>query len=643
MFAAAFPIGNALIDDGDSSDTGPGRLEAAAAPGSNPGSSSGTPAAAGAGRLTTATSCADLLDTLIAESEDLIGPWGWNYWLGTEGYFVEDASTPLRSTRSASGLAKEQSSSETGTNVQESGVDEPDTAKTDGEILARIDNRRISIFDVNPADADADTPENAPSQKPKRISTLELPHAFRYAGELLLAGDRLLVIGSTWRGSMSRTIVGSLDVSDPTRPTLVDTRVLDGELLSARLTGDDVRLVTSTGLPDLGFVQPSKKRSPKEAKAQNRELLATSTIEQWLPQLTHAGERSNLLDCSQVEVPGTIDGLGFLTVVGFDVADPTDLSATGVITRSRIVYSSTDRLYLTTGHDSWCCDVVTRRTEPRLPGRRVDAVTTGLHAFALDGAGATYLASGEVRGSIGDRWAMDSADGVLRVATSTVTLRGKGRNRQPVSSQSIVTLGERGGELVELGAVDGLGVNESIQSVRWFDDLAVLVTFRQVDPLYAVDLSDTENPRLLGELKIPGFSSYLHPIGDGQLLGLGTDATLRGRTRGAQASVFDLTDLSDPRRVAARTFGRNTSFTAEWEPRQVTWLPEQRTALAVLEQWSGSGDLSIVALRVGDDGALDSVKIPVPRGPSSHQVRTLPLPDGRVVHTSRASTEFLEW
>ncbi|MFS3127066.1 beta-propeller domain-containing protein [Nocardioides sp. Bht2] len=626
--AAAFPIGNALIGDRDRQQS---HLQAAPAAGSDDSS------AAGAGRLTTATSCADLLNTLTTRAADLVGAWGWEYGPMQVGYWGRDAARLdglLTNSTANLASAESQSSSQTGTNVQEVGVDEPDLAKTDGRILARIDGRTVRIFDLT-----------ADPQRPQELATLKLPGRRVDNAELLLRGDRLFVVGTAWQRSTVRTAAITVDLADPARPRVENTRWFDGDLLSARLTGDDLRVVTSSGLPDLDFVRPTKNRTRKEAKAQNKAVIAASRIEDWLPQFSVGSTRRNLVDCAQVNVPAQRSELGMLNVVGFraDAVDPAEISTTSVLTRSQIVYTSLDRLYLATGSFGWCCDMLVDSVWPSGPGRRGEPITTDLHAFALDGTETDYLASGEVDGQIQDRWAMDSADGVLRVATSISTEQGKKRARRAVRSHSVLTLGERGGRLVELGSVDGLGVDEEIQSVRWFDDSAYLVTFRQVDPLYAIDLRDPESPRLLGELKIPGFSSYLHPIGAGRLLGLGTDATARGRSLGAQASVFDVADPSRPKQVAKQRYGRTTDFGASWEPRQFTWLPEQQTALAALSDWRGASRMSIVAIEVADDGTFTSTEVPVTGGWRSYNVRTVPLPDGRVVVTSKATTAFLEW
>ena len=140
---------------------------------------------------------------------------------------------------------------------------------------------------------------------------------------------------------------------------------------------------------------------------------------------------------------------------------------------------------------------------------------------------------------------MSEHDGNLRVATAL------GRDSWTPRENAVTVLAERGDRLTEVGRVDGLGVDEQIQSVRWFGDLAVVVTFRRTDPLYAVDLADPEAPRVLGALKIPGFSSYLQEVGDGRVLGIGQEATDAGRRTGFQESLFDVSDPSDPQRIGA--------------------------------------------------------------------------------------------
>jgi len=194
---------------------------------------------------------------------------------------------------------------------------------------------------------------------------------------------------------------------------------------------------------------------------------------------------------------------------------------------------------------------------------------------------------------------------------------------------------------VQVGGLRGLGVEEEIQSVRWFNDLAVVVTFRQIDPLYTIDLGDPTAPRRLGELKIPGFSSYLHPIGGDRLLGIGTDAALDGRTRGAQAAVFDISNPGRARQVGKVTFGADSHLGASDDPHAFTWLPGANAAITSLQSWGrGAFDqgestqiepmdqgTAMVLLRVAPSGALSTERLPSPGG---WQARALPLDDDRV-------------
>ena len=149
-----------------------------------------------------------------------------------------------------------------------------------------------------------------------------------------------------------------------------------------------------------------------------------------------------------------------------------------------------------------------------------------------------------------------------------------------------------------------------------------------MDPLYTVDLSDPARPRTLGELKIPGFSAYLHPVGSDRLLGLGLDATTEGRSLGAQAAVFDIGDLSRARQVGKVTFGADSALTAAEDPHAFTWLPGSRAAITSVQRWNGTDDaVTPVLLRVSPTGELSSRDLPSPGG---WDQRALPLEDGRV-------------
>jgi len=222
-------------------------------------------------------------------------------------------------------------------------------------------------------------------------------------------------------------------------------------------------------------------------------------------------------------------------------------------------------------------------------------------------------------------------DAVLRVAVGPSFSTG--------DFNSLVTFRQDGNDLVESGRLDDLGVGEDIESVRWFDTLAIVVTFRQVDPLYAIDLTDPDSPRLMGSLKIPGYSAYLHPLGQHRLLGLGQIQASNGRW-GAQAGLFDVTDLTQPRQLDTVAFGPDSQALATQDPRQLTWLPDGRTVLSVVSDYGKRGTVGYVSVLSLGDGQLTNRMVEVEYGDEVNAVRLVPLADGRVVLVTGDDASF---
>jgi uncharacterized secreted protein with C-terminal beta-propeller domain len=155
----------------------------------------------------------------------------------------------------------------------------------------------------------------------------------------------------------------------------------------------------------------------------------------------------------------------------------------------------------------------------------------------------------------------------------------------------VTTLRQRDGALVQAGRVGGLGKGERVYAVRFVGDTGYVVTFRQVDPLHTVDIADPERPRLLGELKVPGYSAYLHPISEDVLLGIGQDADEQGRLFGTQLSIFDVSDRRRTARLQTLSLGRGWS---EAESDHHAFLFWPRTGLVVVPF-----DQRAVGFRVG--------------------------------------------
>jgi hypothetical protein len=630
----AFAVGTAVTggDPGTDRRSGP----------QPPGGIDTSPVAFAGSDLSLAESCDDLLDWYVARGVDRVGPWGWDYGYAHGAVVMDGAemampfaasgadSSAQRSSAKAPGLVPSTSrvtNDDSGTNVQELGVDEPDVVKTDGRTLFRVEGGDLTTYDVTGADV-------------VRLGSADL--ADLRDGEILLSGDTVVAIGTSATGrdeydGRGQTRVTVLDVSDPTAPQVEHTYLYSSSTLEARLHGDTVRLVTQAGLPDLDF-QEAGRRDERETERENREIVRESTIDDWLPTVsTDDGEPERLVDCEDVAIPDDGDSLGTIVVVGFAADEAGERSTSGLAVDTQLAYASADQLYQATS--AWgsggCWDVcpMVDSIAPRwFPGSGDDGGVSHLYAFDLGGRATTYAASGEVDGTIRDRWAMDEADGVLRVAVGPTGRTG--------NFNSVVTFRQDGNDLVEAGRVDKLGVNEQIQSMRWFDGLAIMVTFRQVDPLYAIDLTDPDEPRLMGQLKIPGFSAYLHPLGQHRLLGLGEGPAPDGKGWGAQAGLFDVSDLTDPRQLDVVSYGRNSQALATQDPRQLTWLPDERKVLTVVSDYRRSGQVGLVSVLSLADGQLDDRTVEVEHGDDVSEVRLVPLPDGRVVLVTGGDAEF---
>jgi hypothetical protein len=181
---------------------------------------------------------------------------------------------------------------------------------------------------------------------------------------------------------------------------------------------------------------------------------------------------------------------------------------------------------------------------------------SSIHKFALEGVDTRYLGSALIRGHVLNQFSMDEREAVLRVATSS------GWVPDPAVSSNVITLAERNGQLSIVGQLNGLAPDEDIRSVRFDGARGFLVTFKKTDPLFVIDLSQPAAPKVLGELKIPGFSTYMHPLDADHVLAVALDADDQGSFayfNGIQLQIFDVTQLGAPRLMHKTVIGTRGS------------------------------------------------------------------------------------
>jgi uncharacterized secreted protein with C-terminal beta-propeller domain len=504
------------------------------------------------GRLVAFRSCAGLLGYVKAQAAPFVTADG----LGLRaGVAVGSGAGPGGVAAPAAGSSPQQGVDYSGTNVQEAGVDEPDMVKTNGVTLFAVENGQLEAVGVGGA-------------RPKLLDTLKLDSGWSH--ELLLSGTHLLVLsrGGYWIQPLpaepatmiapqaSSSTLTEVDVSDPAALKVVQTLRLDGAYLDARMIGSTVRVVSSSSLPiELPYVTPSGATAEAlaAAEAKNRAVVASSRLAAWLPTYRLGKQPARpLVSCRAVRRPAIFSGLGMLNVTTIDLAKglaPVD--STAVMTDGRIVYASPTTLYVAT--EPWSA-----RPLPAAPTVAPSAGTTQIHAFDIsDPTKTTYLGSGTVPGYLLSQWSLSEFQGVLRVvSTDTPAWWGTG----PASQSYLTTLRPQNGGLVQVGQLGGLGRGDRVYAVRIIGDTGYVVTFKQIDPLYTIDLHNPAHPQLLGELNLPGYSSYLHPISDNLLLGIGQSVDPQtNEPAGTQVSLFDVSDPGHPTRLYETTLGQGWS------------------------------------------------------------------------------------
>ena len=510
--------------------------------------------------------------------------------------------------------------SETGTNVQEEGIDEPDIAKLAGTTLFVVRNDMLLSYDVSGEDAVLLDELGVPfSSKTGPVDPYE---GGTQGTQLLIAGERALVIGSGWGRDGAHTEVVEIDVSDAAALSATRTLEVEGSQVSARLQDATARLVIESrpDFPRPGEDPQTEDNSPPTgATGETGPEPAEDDEPEWLPQASlldlETGERTGgaLTGCEGVSFPDEFSGLGLLSVLTIDLESglaPVDVDS--VMTDGSTVYASADSIYVATQTlnppDDGIVDSVGRLIGPDSATVPVEpAGDTQIHRFATSDAGETgYASSGEVPGRLIGQFAMSEEEGVLRVASTT----GDTWTEGPGESESMITtLGESDGKLEEIGQVGGLGRGEEIYAVRFIGDRGYVVTFEQTDPLYTVDLSDPENPVTTGELKIPGYSAYLHPVADGRLLGIGQSGTDGGTITGAQASLFDVADPRAPERLDALDLsdGRFGSTSTEWDHHAFLYSPQHSMAVVPVQSYGRDGLRGAIAVSVDPEKGLTEI------------------------------------
>jgi uncharacterized secreted protein with C-terminal beta-propeller domain len=601
------------------------------------------------------------IDTAMAQWGNHLGRDAWSWWWRDLPMLMDGSGSAVRpavqETPAGSGDFSD-------TNNQVAGVDEGDLVKTDGQHLFVLAGDGVDIVNAWPSDSLAvvshittDGNERSLFLHGTRLTVISQETSWVSFQNDLVGTSRSF---ASWYGSwQSKVNVTVIDVADVTSPTILEQTSLDGWLVDARAIDGRVLVVTRDSFdipaPEIIRIPPPIHIDPMpvfpepidpgtsiasitvmidmpisigivpfssdgtryvyEDAASYRSRLEEAWENTALPQfsVTVAGDTTSggLAQAGHTYVPVKATDNTMLSVSSFTIDDDTagPDAVTSVAGVSGSVYASTSNLYVSATHWGSWWDSTDAGT------------TTNIYQFDLGEVDVPLTAMGAVPGATLNQFSLDeSDDGLLRVATTS----GFGDS----GSSGVYVLAAAAGNLQTVGSVTGLAPGERIYSVRFIGERGYVSTFREIDPLFVIDLANPAKPRVVGQLKVPGFSSYLHPLDATHLLGIGRDVDPdTGRVLGLQLSIFDIGDPTDPKRTATYTFAgdgwQSWSETLS-DHHALSWFAEQGILALPVQQgdwWQGSSGLVVFKVDTHSENGFTNLGTIDHDGPVRRSIR----------------------
>jgi uncharacterized secreted protein with C-terminal beta-propeller domain len=474
--------------------------------------------------------------------DDFIGFLNRNYenYTGYNRLYGDAPSLTL----SKSGAAEAVDSNDAGgssvdfsnTNIQVEGVDEPDVVKTDGTYLYIVANQKIYIVKAFP-------PENAII-----LAEISLEDDV-YLSNIFINNDRLVVFGNSnkyplghdiyeysWWGSISTTVIKLFDITDRENPEIIKDIEVDGGYFDSRMIGNYVYVVATEYSYNIYHV-----------------IDDNETIN--IPEITINNVTAKIPadQIYYVDIPDRLDTMTH--VISFNIYDDEVNQKSFLLGSAQNMYVSKNNIFLAyTKYDYFDPVPLIRNSVSRYEENTI------LHKISINDGDITYASQGMVPGRVLNQFSMDEYDGFFRIATTVGNMWGQGIT----SSNNIYILDS---DLNRISEIEEIAPGEQIYSARFMGEKAYLVTFKKIDPFFTLDLSDPYNPKILGKLKIPGYSDYLHPYDETHIIGIGKDTVEANDSlqesrnldfawyQGIKIALFDVSDFENPKEVTKIIIG----------------------------------------------------------------------------------------
>ncbi|PUA40933.1 hypothetical protein C8Z91_01800 [Paenibacillus elgii] len=518
------------------------------------------------------------MEALLKESASVHGNGRGMVLLGDNAVAVTEKSSAA-APQAAGSAAKQASDAAppvySGTNVQVQGVDEADVIKTDGTYIYQVNRDRVLVTKASPAESMS------------VVSTVYWADPNFYPQELYVDNNYLVVVGNTsyptyekpgpvpydtspavsvepnigtakkivvWPGRPTRSTTKTIvyELGDRTQLKQVREAELEGHYVSSRKIGDSLYVVTNKSM---NYFWIMRQEADSAAKQANESLPAYRD--------SAAGDQFITIGYEDIRYfPKAVEP-NYLLIGGLKLSKPDQkMQVTSYLGSGQNVYASPDNLYVT----------VSEYEPPKENEQTAQAdgkttfipaplnMTSAIYKFGMDNGTVRYVGRGKVPGHALNQFSMDEHNGYFRIATTSGDIW---RNDENTSKNNVYVLNE---SLNVVGKLEGLAPGERIYSVRYAGNRAYMVTFKNTDPLFVLDLSNPQAPAMLGKLKIPGYSDYLHPYDENHLIGFGKEAVEVANKKGdgsdtlafyqgMKLALFDVSDVANPKELFKETIG----------------------------------------------------------------------------------------
>lgn len=422
------------------------------------------------------------------------------------------------------------------TNVQVQNVDEADIVKVDDKYIYYVSGKKVVIID-------AEKPETS-----EKIVEINFENEKFYPREIYVNNQKLIIVGNEYNDTVktefaeidsatndmsikediinvnddSKSGVIIYDISNVKEPKEIRRVMVDGMYLSSRKIENYIYFVVNKYI-----YTPGIKNNNLEELEQYQDQYKPKYID------TAVGEDEKYIDYDNIYCLDGTDEANYLILVGLNIDNEEEAEIQTFLGAGQYVYSSEKNMYIATNKITYGDDY------------EILSENTHILKVALNNGKFIFKAEADVNGQINNQFSMDENGDTFRIATTTGNIWTIDEN----TSNNLYILNDK---LEEIGKVAEFAKEEKIYSVRYVGDKAYVVTFKQTDPLFVIDLSNPSNPQILGELKIPGYSTYLHPYDETHLIGFGYDTKEDGTqitTNGLKMVMFDISDLNNPKEL----------------------------------------------------------------------------------------------